>query len=109
MNRHCFCAQCPFGITLAGVPPPPDPRSDAQLLADYAAGDVSAFEALYHRHRDWVARLARRFTNHDTDTLDVMQETFARRISHANVSCITSRVSVSWLVNRRARRATQSR
>ena len=86
----------PVGITLTRVPPPPDSRSDPQLLADYAAGDVSAFEALYHRHRDWVARLARRFTNHDTDALDVMQETFAWLIRRA--AAIELRVAMTSLL-----------
>lgn len=78
------------------MPPPPDSRSDPQLLADYAAGDVSAFEALYHRHRDWVVRLARRFTNHDTDALDVMQETFAWLIRRADA--IELRVAMTSLL-----------
>jgi RNA polymerase sigma-70 factor (ECF subfamily) len=32
---------------------------------------------LYFRHRDWVVRLARRFTGSDDNALDVLQETFA--------------------------------
>jgi RNA polymerase sigma-70 factor (ECF subfamily) len=40
------------------------------------AGEVPAFDALYYRYRDWVVRLARRFTGHDDDALDVLQETF---------------------------------
>lgn len=57
--------------------PPADPRSDLQLVTDLNAGDVSAFDALYYRHRDWVVRLAARFTGHEDDALDVLQETFA--------------------------------
>ncbi len=57
--------------------PPADPRSDAQLVADLNGGDESAFDALYFRHRDWVARLAHRFTGNSADALDVLQETFA--------------------------------
>src|SRR5690242_19406064 len=45
--------------------PPADPRSDLQLVTDLNAGDVSAFDALYYRHRDWVVRLAARFTGHE--------------------------------------------
>ena len=41
------------------------------------SGDEGAFEALYYRHRDWVARLAWRFTGNREDALDVLQETFA--------------------------------
>lgn len=54
-----------------------DPRSDEQLVADLNAGDESTFEVLYYRHRDWVARLAYRFTGNSEDALDVLQETFA--------------------------------
>ena len=40
-------------------------------------GDISAFDVLYYRHRDWVMRLAMRFTGHHDDALDVLQETFS--------------------------------
>lgn len=40
-------------------------------------GDASAFNTLYARHRDWVVRLARRFSRNDADALDVLQETFS--------------------------------
>lgn len=59
------------------MPPPADPRSDAELVAALNAGDVAAFNALYYRHRDWVVRLAGRFAANDDDALDVLQETFA--------------------------------
>jgi RNA polymerase sigma-70 factor (ECF subfamily) len=59
------------------LPPPPDPRSDLDLVAALNRGDVTAFDALYARHRDWVVRLSRRFTRNDADALDVLQETFA--------------------------------
>ncbi|MFB0555696.1 MAG: RNA polymerase sigma factor [Phycisphaerae bacterium] len=39
-------------------------------------GDPDAFEALYRRYRDWVYRLAWRFTGNQQDALDVLQETF---------------------------------
>ena len=54
-----------------------DPRSDRALVEAANGGDQRAFEALYYRHRDWIARLARRFTGSDHDALDVLQETFA--------------------------------
>jgi RNA polymerase sigma-70 factor, ECF subfamily len=54
-----------------------DSLADADLIAEIDAGNARAFDALYHRYRDWVARLARRFTGHDEDALDVLQETFA--------------------------------
>jgi RNA polymerase sigma-70 factor, ECF subfamily len=59
----------------------PDHRSDdltdQQLVASLNGGDVTAFEQLYFRHRDWVLRLAQRFTGHHDDAQDVVQETFA--------------------------------
>ena len=58
-------------------PPPTDDRSDEALVAALNAGDTSAFDALYYRYRDWVVRLAYRFTANNEDALDVLQETFA--------------------------------
>jgi len=56
--------------------PRDDPRDDASLVDAINRGDAAAFEALYYRYRDWVARLARRFTGNEADALDVLQETF---------------------------------
>jgi RNA polymerase sigma-70 factor, ECF subfamily len=53
-----------------------DDRSDQQLVEALNAGDVRAFDALYFRYRDWVVRLAARFTGNDEDAVDVLQETF---------------------------------
>ena len=50
--------------------------TDQELIASANAGDEHAFEALYRRYRDWVARLAWRFTGSRDDALDVLQETF---------------------------------
>jgi len=52
-------------------------KSDEELLERANRGDAEAFEALYRRHRDWVYRLAWRFTGNEPDALDVLQETFA--------------------------------
>jgi RNA polymerase sigma-70 factor (ECF subfamily) len=60
----------------ASPTPSPDPRSDLELVRAINDGDLSAFDTLYYRYRDWVVRLARRFTGHDDDALDVLQETF---------------------------------
>jgi len=51
-------------------------KSDEELIALANDGDAEAFEALYYRYRDWVYRLAWRFTRSDADALDVLQETF---------------------------------
>jgi len=53
-----------------------DSRSDLELISAVNRGDHRAFEALYHRYRDWVYALAFRFTGHDTEALDVVQEVF---------------------------------
>ncbi len=59
------------------APAPNDNRTDEQLIEAINGGDAGAFEVLYFRHRDWVMRLAMRFTGHHDDALDVLQETFS--------------------------------
>jgi RNA polymerase sigma-70 factor (ECF subfamily) len=54
-----------------------DDLSDQQLVDAINAGEARAFDALYFRYRDWVVRLATRFTGNADDALDVLQETFA--------------------------------
>jgi RNA polymerase sigma-70 factor, ECF subfamily len=49
---------------------------DVELVARVNQGDEAAFAALYHRHKDWVARLAFRWTGDREAALDVLQETF---------------------------------
>ena len=46
-------------------------------MAALNRGDASAFDAIYYRYRDWVVRLAQRFTGNPDDALDVLQETFS--------------------------------
>ena len=59
---------------------PIDRRSDEELVAICNAGDAfaaaRAFEALYRRHRDFVLRVARRYTHDRELALDALQETF---------------------------------
>ena len=50
--------------------------SDQKLIELVNEGDPDAFECLYRRYRDWVHRLAWRFTGNQQDALDVLQETF---------------------------------
>ena len=57
--------------------PAKDPRTDQDLIAAANGGDASAFETFYDRYRDWVVRLAYRFTGDRHEALDVLQETFA--------------------------------
>ena len=51
-------------------------ESDSELIELINKGDSDAFERLYYRYRDWVYRLAWRFTHNRADALDVLQETF---------------------------------
>ncbi|MCL2647791.1 MAG: sigma-70 family RNA polymerase sigma factor [Phycisphaerales bacterium] len=53
-----------------------DQRSDGELVAAINAGDWTAFEVLYFRHRDWAYRLAWRFSGDEADAQDVVQEVF---------------------------------
>lgn len=51
-------------------------HTDFQLIDAANAGDASAFDALYLRHRDWVVSLAFRITCDRALALDVLQDTF---------------------------------
>ena len=51
-------------------------QSDQELIDSANKGDAEAFETLYYRYRDWVYRLAWRFTGSRDQALDVLQETF---------------------------------
>ena len=51
-------------------------KSDRELVELANQGDPNAFEAFYYRYRDWVYRLAWRFTGDHQEALDVLQETF---------------------------------
>jgi RNA polymerase sigma-70 factor, ECF subfamily len=59
------------------MPPTHDPRSDEALVAAANAGEAAAFEAVYHRYREWAASLAFRFCGDRDLAQDVVQETFA--------------------------------
>lgn len=70
-----------------------DPRSDIELVAAANAGDGSAFDALYHRYKQWVISLATRFTNDPEAALDVCQETFIYLLSKFPGFKLTSRLT----------------
>ncbi len=74
-------------------PPTQDWRTDAELFAAINRADASAFESLYHRHRDWVVRLAYRFTHNHDDALDVLQETFAYLLRKAPNLTLTAKLT----------------
>lgn len=71
------CVPVSLSASLMTPVPEPDSRTDQALVDGINAGDESAFEALYQRYRDWVVRLAYRFTGREADALDVLQETFS--------------------------------
>jgi RNA polymerase sigma-70 factor (ECF subfamily) len=58
------------------LPPELPSRTDQELIAAANRGEVEAFEDLYRRYRDWVVRLALRFTRDEDQALDVLQEVF---------------------------------
>ncbi len=58
----------------------PEP-SDDYLMGRFAAGDYSAFETLYRRHKDAVYRYFLRGTD-ATNAADGHQETWARVVAH---------------------------
>jgi RNA polymerase sigma-70 factor (ECF subfamily) len=70
-----------------------DPRSDEDLVAGCNRGDSAAFEKLYYRYRDWVVRVARRFTGNDDDALDVLQDVFAYLLSKFPGFRLTARMT----------------
>ncbi len=74
-------------------PPTQDWRTDAELFAAINRADASAFESLYHRHRDWVVRLAYRFTHNHDDALDVLQETFSYLLRKAPNLTLTAKLT----------------
>lgn len=53
-----------------------DTRTDVELVAAVNGGDWGAFDALYHRYKDWTFRLAWRFCGNESDAADAMQEVF---------------------------------
>ena len=74
-------------------PPEDDPRSDQELVAAANAGDPSAFDALYHRYKNWVVSLATRFTGDPDQALDVLQETYLYLLSKFPGFRLTSRLT----------------
>ncbi len=70
-----------------------DPRSDKALIEAADRGDPEAFEVLYGRYRDWVVRLAYRFTGSQDDALDVLQDTFTYLLSKFPGFRLTARMT----------------
>lgn len=62
---NCLKVHLPFG----------EP-ADQKLIFGINAGDDQAFETLYHRHREWVFRMACRICGSEHLAQDVVQEVF---------------------------------
>lgn len=56
--------------------PPGDSANDQEWIAGINAGEDQAFEQLYHRHREWVFRMACRISGSEHLAQDVVQEVF---------------------------------
>lgn len=56
--------------------PSGDPADDQELIVGINAGDEQAFVRLYHRHREWVFRMASRISGSQHLAEDVVQEVF---------------------------------
>lgn len=56
--------------------------SDSQLVAQAKAGELSAFEALVHRHERATYSLARRMLQNEQDAEDVTQQAFLSAVEH---------------------------
>ena len=56
------------------LPPGPDDRSDADLLAAHVAGDPDAFGVLFARHRDRLWAVALRTMGNPEDAADGLQD-----------------------------------
>lgn len=52
-----------------------DTRSDAELMAEYVAGDSAAFKLIFDRHAGALYAMARRRLSSDEDARDVVQQT----------------------------------
>ena len=54
---------------------------DAELMLRYRAGDVSAFETVYRRHKDGLYRYFLRHTNNAAAADDLYQEAWTKIIA----------------------------
>jgi RNA polymerase sigma-70 factor (ECF subfamily) len=67
--------------------------TDQQLIDQAGQGDHAAFEALYHRYREWVWRLAWRTTQDQQLAEDVLQETFTYLVRKLPTLRLTARLT----------------
>jgi len=69
---------------------------DTLLMAAFADGDNSAFDALYRRNYDWVQKLAYQILRNRQDAQDVAQDAFLRVIASRKNWRATARFR-SWM------------
>jgi RNA polymerase sigma-70 factor (ECF subfamily) len=67
--------------------------TDLELIQAANKGNAEAFDELYHRYKDWVVRLAFRFTQNEDDALDVLQDAFAYFLSKFPGFQLTARMT----------------
>ncbi|GLZ49127.1 RNA polymerase sigma factor SigM [Actinomycetospora sp. NBRC 106375] len=95
--------------------PPPDPRSDRELLAAHVAGRDGAFDELVRRYAERLWLLAFRTLDHREDASDAVQDTFvsalrgaARYRGESEVSTWLHRIVVNACLDRIRRRRTRT-
>ncbi|WP_274197627.1 RNA polymerase sigma factor [Actinomycetospora callitridis] len=76
--------------------PNADPRTDAELLADYVAGDTDALAVLVHRYQRLLLSLVRRLSWFEPDPEAVVQNVWLRVLQGAGTFNGRSKVS-TWL------------
>lgn len=76
--------------------PDQDPRTDAELLADYVAGDTDALAVLVHRYQRLLFSLVRRLSWFEPDPEAVVQNVWLRVLQGASTFNGRSKVS-TWL------------
>ena len=79
-------------------------RTDAELLASYAAGDEDAFRLIVNRYKNGLYMFLRRFLNRHDLIEDVFQETFLQLFTSRD-SFDTSRPLRPWLFTIAANKA----
>lgn len=70
--------------------------SDEQLMLDYQAGDVSAFEALYRKHKGPLYRYFVRQLHHQQLAEELYQDTWGKVINAAEQYQVTAKFT-TWL------------
>lgn len=87
-----------------------DARTDAELVHAAAAGERTAFDELYRRHRRFVLAVARRTAGSDADAHDALQETFLYLVRKLATLELSGRLSsLLYPVAQRFARAARER